>query len=390
MTGETNLPREFKSEVQGSVMQGRIGFESEDSRRKFFSAVREASGAGSWEALAEKFGRRRNHFQLYQYSKRLLPKELFNKMLALLPKEKQGFFCNKTFAKPANWGWVKGGLVNNQKNREKLLIHLQNCRGKRAIPKETETEDFCHVLLLSPQLCEFIGAFIGDGSIDRHLDNGRSHYHVQITGDNVLDKGYLLSHLAQIARGLFCANPKGYFRKNDNGLNLDVYSKKLFVLLTRRFGFPIGEKTFTVKIPEEIMNSEEKLIFATVRGIFDTDGCVFIDRRKAYKKPYGRIVLHTVSEQLHLQVKEILLQHFSLYTAVKKEKPLFHQAKMYEIVVYGNKQIEKWMQLIGFSNERHLSKIRKLFGEPLVGFEPTTTSLQNSSSTRLSYKGLNS
>ena len=143
-------------------------------------------------------------------------------------------------------------------------------------------------------------------------------------------------------------------------MSLVFYDKKIFNCLTNRFGFVAGNKTFTVKIPNEILAAEEKLVFATIRGIFDTDGCVFIDKRKIYHKPYGRIILKTASKPLYEQVDMFIQKHFSVYSAIKE----WNGNPIYEITIYGNKQIKKWMQLIGFSNERHLCKIRKLFESP--------------------------
>lgn len=129
--GNELLTSRFKSELQGSVMQDRISFASDDTRREFFSVVREASGASSWEALAARFGRRRNNFQLYQYGKHLLPRHLFDSMLVLLPKEKQSFFQDKVLAKPCNWGAIKGGENNYAKNSVNVIAQLRDGSTKR-------------------------------------------------------------------------------------------------------------------------------------------------------------------------------------------------------------------------------------------------------------------
>lgn len=51
-------------------------------------------------------------------------------------------------------------------------------------------------------------------------------------------------------------------------------------------------------------------------------------------------------------------------------------------------QVAKWMDLIGFSNERHLSKIKLLEkSKPKEGFEPSTYSLPRNCATRLCHFG---
>lgn len=161
------------------------------------------------------------------------------------------------------------------------------------------------------------------------------------------------------------------FPKASNSIRTINNSKFLSFLLTKRFGFPLGVKCHAVKIPEEIINSETTFVFATIRGIFDTDGCVFIDKRNAYKNPYPRITFVTVSKQLYLQLKAFLENYFSLYCAKKMPaESEYNRSPRYEITIYGKKQLEKWVQLIGFSNERHLSKIKTL--KPMEGIEPST------------------
>ncbi|MFA4855419.1 MAG: LAGLIDADG family homing endonuclease [archaeon] len=207
-------------------------------------------------------------------------------------------------------------------------------------------------LSLSRDLCEFVGAVIGDGCIDRYLTkDGKSKYHVNITGDAELDKDYLSVHLPLIVQNIFNADSGFYFRKDCRCIVLNIYNELLFSTLTKRFGFVPGNKTFTVSIPEEIIEAGGDFLFAAIRGIFDTDGCIFLDKRKIYKKPYPRITLQIVSKPLFLQLKKALEKHFSLYTHYSPKR------ECYSLEIYGFRQLEKWMRLIGFSNQRHLRKI---------------------------------
>ncbi len=360
-TGNPLSQSGFKGQKQISYMENRVGFVSVKSRKAFFFAVRKASGAKSWNELKDMLCLPRTSFQNYQYGNWLLPADVFDLILQILPKENQQFFFEQVFTKPWNWGCVKGGEENFKRNKAKLLRHLKDVRpksgpGSRGYLKPVDLNQ-----PLSEDFCELIGAIIGDGCIDGHVNKrGKSAYHMSITGDAELDKDYLTKNIASILSGLFKVKSFFYYRKDSRTLILSFYSKLVFSLLTKRFGFSAGKKTFTVKIPEEILNSSKELIFATIRGIFDTDGSVFIDTRKIYTRPYGRITLKVVSKPMHAQLKEFLQKHFSLYVAVKIDRKSFSNSPKYEITIYGNGQINKWMHLIGFSNERHLCKIRKL------------------------------
>ncbi len=73
-------------------MENRVGFKTREVRNAFFSEVRNASGAKSWNELKEMLGLPRTSFQQYQHGKWLLPADVFDLMLQLLSEEKQHFF----------------------------------------------------------------------------------------------------------------------------------------------------------------------------------------------------------------------------------------------------------------------------------------------------------
>lgn len=238
---------------------------------------------------------------------------------------------------------------------------------------------------LLEDLCEFIGILIGDGCISGFIKkSGKSQYHISITGDSKLDKVYLTKTVSRLVENLFKVKANPCFRTNSNTLVLNIYSKNLFDLITSRFDFVPGKKSKTAKIPNEIMFSNKNLQYRTIRGIFDTDGCFFTDKRPNYKTPYPRIHIVTISKTLFEQILTILSKDFKISKSTVDTK----WNKRYNIVIYGHINLKKWMVLIGSSNEKHLLKIKEVLKEPLEGFEPPTPSLQNSCSNQLSYKGI--
>lgn len=207
---------------------------------------------------------------------------------------------------------------------------------------------FDHDMELSEEICELIGAYIGDGHLNIHT-HGRT-YILQFSGNSDLDLDYYETNIIPIIKRLFNKSPGLVKVKNSKIMRLNCYSKEIGLFLKDRFNLTLGAKTHIVKIPDEIINSDKKYIYATIRGIFDTDGCVFLDKRKIYRKPYPRITLQTVSGNLYKQLKEILSNEFKLFTRVNKKR------KIYCLEIYGHQQINKWMSLIGFSNKRHLDR----------------------------------
>ncbi len=205
---------------------------------------------------------------------------------------------------------------------------------------------------LSKGLCEFIGAFIGDAFYNTY-QSGK--YTIQFTGDANLDDKYYTLTITPITKRLFGMKP--YIQKKKNSLRVNFQSKELFYMLKDRFEFPQGKKVYSVKIPEEIIKAGKEYIYATIRGIFDTDGCIFFDKRALYKGPYPRVTLQIANKSLFLQLKSLLSEEFKLYTSERSDRKFY-------IEIYGHEQLQKWMLLIGFSNPRHSDKIYAPVAQP--------------------------
>ena len=204
---------------------------------------------------------------------------------------------------------------------------------------------------LNKEICEFIGAFIGDGYMGNYGVR-KNQFLVGITGDKKLDEDYLKNYLAPLIKRNFpFTNPNIYYRKDENSLMLRIYSKKLFHLFLG-LGFLPGKKSDKAKIPQPIMENWEYLKY-TIRGIFDTDGCIFFDKREVYSKPYPRITLQMASIPLINQLEHCLSKKFKLYVN-KNNRDSYRNY----IEIYGHEQLETFLKEIGFSNERHLNKLK--------------------------------
>ena len=79
----------YKSKNKELFMVDRVGFNSDELRKKFFYSVRVVSKVKSWEKLRDMLGLSRGTFQTYQYGYNLIPRPLFEKMNNLLEGEKQ-------------------------------------------------------------------------------------------------------------------------------------------------------------------------------------------------------------------------------------------------------------------------------------------------------------
>lgn len=248
-------------------------------------------------------------------------------------------------------GRRKGGLATYKKHPE--IFAKGRVLGVRRFKDLHPAPLLFDVMMpITPQLAELTGAFIGDGFTNR----ARYSYLTQVAGHKTLDRKYLTEHVATWVRSV-CPEARILIRdvKNKNAMSLNVYSKSFFDLWTERFKMPSGKKCYTVKIPDEILRCDEKIINACLRGIFDTDGCLAFDRRAAYRQPYIRILLQMSSPVLLRQVHHLLHQQSIDSKLTEGDSRL---------QINGRTNCLMFIQKIGFTNERHKKKIPKsLWGD---------------------------
>ena len=203
---------------------------------------------------------------------------------------------------------------------------------------------------LNPEICELIGAFIGDGYMGNY-GKRKDKYLIGFAGDKKLDYDYYVNYLKPlIKRNYPFCNPRIYLRTDENTIMMRINSKELYTIFLN-LGFSPGKKSRTIFIPDYIFYGSKKHLNSTLRGIFDTDGCIFFDKRQKYLKPYPRITYQTSSEKLFDQLEQYLSSYFSLYINKNKTKLRF------TLEIYGHEQLRKFFKIIGFSNIRHKSKI---------------------------------
>lgn len=152
--------------------------------------------------------------------------------------------------------------------------------------------------LPSEQLAELAGIILGDGGITSRQ--------IKITLDSLNDNDYI-AYVTELFIDLFGVVPS--IRKNATARAIDiVISRTKLVEFWERMGIPHGNKTKRqADIPLWIKKSEEFQV-ACVRGLMDTDGCIFNECHtiKGKKYCYPRISFVNRSQPLLNSVCEIL------------------------------------------------------------------------------------
>lgn len=328
----------------------RIYFLKREDCNDFFKEIRKNKIFNSWEKLGKFLGTSRSMIEGYRSRKWHMPEKRFFALLNLIEPEKQEYFLKLIKRKNNNWGQVIGGKKAYKNNKK----YFEDGRKKaREIRLSQAKYNFDTNMPLSKELCEFIGTIIGDGFTNKYSHS----YQTQITGDNKLDSKYYHNRLKPICEKLFNISPK--ITEKGSWIRLNIYSKRLFEMLTKRFNIPAGVKCYSIMIPLEIIKAEEKLLNSTIKGMFNTDGGIGFDRRKTYKKPYIRINYTSASKKLIEQINKVLLT-YSIKHSVHKKENKNKEKTIYMIQINGIENAKKFLSKIGFSNERHLNKIQDL------------------------------
>ncbi|MBM3234256.1 hypothetical protein FJZ19_04150 [Candidatus Pacearchaeota archaeon] len=217
------------------------------------------------------------------------------------------------------------------------------------------------MIQITPEVAEICGIHSGDG----YLRGGDKRWEFDISG-NVEEKDYYDFHVKPLFEKAFgikvdcrhfpCRNTYGF-----------VIRDKEIIKFIHELGFPYGNKSTTIRIPDEILNSRNiEIKRKFLRGLFDTDGCVHFKKRDQkekynnFKKThhyYPTISFVTVSKKLNEDLVKLLMElgfeNFGNYQYISK-KP--NESKRYQLVIYGVDYLNKFFEEIGSENPVKLSR----------------------------------
>lgn len=194
----------------------------------------------------------------------------------------------------------------------------------------------------SAELAEFIGIMLGDG--------GMTGYQVKISFNKVLDAEYA-DYVARLLTNLFGVIPGRVIDKEDNAMDL-VVSRAELVEALESFGLKRGHKIRNqVDVPDWIWPRSEYRV-ACLRGLMDTDGCVFYHRYRVNGKMYGYIKLCFTSYcRPLLNSAKKLFESLSLF-------PTVHRYDGHRLYLHDTMAARRYFKLVGTSNPRYQSRFK--------------------------------
>ena len=216
-------------------------------------------------------------------------------------------------------------------------------KNERKVPK-----------FMSEELAELIGCHVGDGCININ----KSAIEITYSG-SYEDLSYHNGFIKKAFKNLFNYDAKIIF-PNEREVSTKVYSKAVSSFFINVIGLVIGHKSKMQGIPTVIMNGNDKVKCAFLRGLADTDFSICFKRRdhETYKEPRigTQLSNRNIISDVSLILDQINITHCMLLDLQTLDKRVNKTRVSHYIQICGSKNLEKWMKFIGFHNMKHLSK----------------------------------
>ena len=197
-------------------------------------------------------------------------------------------------------------------------------------------------------LAEFVGILLGDGSICLKNINSKCHNRLKITLDSNTDKEYI-TYVSDLIENIFEIKPQINKRKNENAVDLFIFNKDIIGFLINNVGLKLSPKWNRALIPETFLKNNLDLM--VVRGYFDTDGALVTANNNG--TIYPRLEMKVCPSPMQSQFIAILTKYKLKFGAYQIGKGKIR------IQLNGKGELKKWINLIGFSNQKNIDKIKR-------------------------------
>lgn len=193
---------------------------------------------------------------------------------------------------------------------------------------------------------EFMGILFGDGHLAR--------YQVSIATNSQTDIEHA-RYICKIIHSLFGIHPQMKKRRHQNAIDIVVSSIKLVQYLHSE-GMPLGNKISNgITVPKWIKKNK-KYQGAFIRGLFDTDGCIYLDRHRSGEKEYRHLgwTITSYADKLVIDIQEMLRNMGYLPTNQSSQRSVYLRRQV---------EIRRYFKEIGSSNSKHIKRYEQFTGE---------------------------
>ncbi len=215
-------------------------------------------------------------------------------------------------------------------------------------PKQPSNSTIKFPTKITPELAEETGWHVGDGSMNIYKNRGL----YQLRGHIIDDKKHYLERIKPIFERLYDTNIHLREMSKTGVFGFQIWNTKLIEFKNKKLNLPLGKKT-DYEVPLEILDND-KLKIAFLRGIFDTDGCIYIENKRG--KPYPRVEIRISCNKLSEKLKEMCSDLGMRTTRYSQNRDKDNWSTIYCISIRGREMANKWIDIISPKNSKHTAK----------------------------------
>jgi len=298
----------------------------------------------SWSDFAFKTGIHSRTLNDWRREEHTIPLWVFNKLSTKIDKEfKKDIEIKDPFwyaSKGSKIGWKAvlekyGHVGGDPEYRKQKWREWWEREGKYkesviGIAKSIKIPRF------SKKLAEFTGIVMGDGSLTK--------YQLQLCFHKKDDKLYA-EFVKNLIENIFKVPVSICYLKDEMAMKLVVSRKKLVEFCNTELMLPIGDKLRNrLDVSDWIKNNIE-FQKACMRGLIDTDGCIFNEVHNIKGKKYSYKRLNFTSASLPLRRSVFLLfEQLGFLPKMRNDRSVQIEKK---------EKIERYFKVIGTNNPKH-------------------------------------
>ena len=200
-------------------------------------------------------------------------------------------------------------------------------------------------------LAEEIGWHLGDGTMGFYKNKEKTRGSYALRGHIIDDFLHYQNRICPVYFKLFSFKPSLRKMSSTGVCGFPVWSDNL-VNFKKKLGLPLGPKLYATIPPFLLRN--KKLYSSFLRGLFDTDGNLYLENKR--NKIYPRIHISSVSQDMLRQAHFMALR-LGLRSTVYLQRvtnPSWNDKLI--LSVRGHEQIRKWFDIVSSNNPKHLLK----------------------------------
>jgi len=205
---------------------------------------------------------------------------------------------------------------------------------------------------ITPELAEETGLHIGDGSMNFYFNKGYYVGKYSLRGHISDDIEHYDIRIKKLYHMLYNFNPNLKTMKSTGVYGFQLWTDCIVAFKNKILTLPLGNKK-NIKIPHCLVIKKEYIV-SVLRGIFDTDGCIYLEPKN--HRLYPRVQIGTTSRILAEQLKKNLFRLGFRVTKFMENREHKGWNNLYIISVRGDKMLRKWMEVIEPRNPKYISK----------------------------------